>query len=261
MKLQDLANSKSALTLALVKADPELLKEIQAHTSRLGLYPKASVDGIWGRLSESAIAIFCSTHHLNNPTTGLFGASFAKALLSAKPITASHLTADQAKRIFGRTITPDQLSDLNACLVRFEINTPARIRHFVAQIAHESCGLKYLKELASGIAYEGRHDLGNVKPGDGKRFKGGGAIQLTGRSNYQAFANFIGNPQVMEGCDYVARVYPFTSAGFWWHRAGMNALCDRGASVRQISRRVNGGYNGLSDRERYYAIACQVIPG
>lgn len=178
MKLQDLSNSKLALTEAQLQADSELLREIQAHTSRLGLYPKDSIDGIWGPLTEKAIASFCSAHHLNNATTGLFGATFAKALLKAllkaeTPITSLNLiTADRARRIFGRSITPEQLADLNACLARFQINTPTRIRHFLAQIAHESSGLKWLKELASGAAYEGRRDLGNLQLGDGRRFKG-----------------------------------------------------------------------------------------
>ena len=63
----------------------------------------------------------------------------------------------------------------------------------------------------------------------------------------------------MEGCNYVATRYPFTSAGFWWHNNGMNALCDAGASVEQITYRVNGGYNGLADRQQYYNRAAKVI--
>lgn len=259
MTLQDIFSSNKVLTLAQIQ-DAELLREIQTQLSRLGLYPKDQIDGIWGSLTESAIATFCSSHHLDNAKTGLFGATFAKALLNAKPVEITSLiTADQARRIFERSITTEQLADLNACLVRFQINTPARLRHFMSQIAHESGGGRWMKELASGAAYEGRRDLGNTQPNDGRRFKGAGVIQLTGRSNYQAFANYIQDPRIMGGVDYVARVYPFSSAGFWWHRNGMNALCDRGASVRQISRRVNGGYNGLADRERYYALACKVI--
>jgi hypothetical protein len=97
----------------------------------------------------------------------------------------------QAVAVFGRAPTATQLADLNSCLQRFAINTPARIRHFLAQVGHESGGLKWLLELASGDAYEGRKDLGNTRQGDGRRFKGGGAIQLTGRYNYQRFADYI----------------------------------------------------------------------
>jgi hypothetical protein len=63
----------------------------------------------------------------------------------------------------------------------------------------------------------------------------------------------------MQGHSYVAQVYPFTSAGFWWKNNNMNALCDRGGTVKEVTKRVNGGYNGLSDRQRYYDKACQVI--
>lgn len=169
------------------------------------------------------------------------------------------ISLEQARGVFGRPPTSFQLTDLNDCLRRFQINTVPRMRHFMSQIAHESGGLQWLKELASGDDYEGRSDLGNYLPGDGRRFKGAGVIQLTGRANYQAFANFLGDQKVMSGCDYVANEYPFTSAGFWWHNNRMNALCDAGASVERVTRRVNGGINGLSDRIYYYERACGVI--
>lgn len=165
----------------------------------------------------------------------------------------------QAKFIYQTSITREQLEDLNNCLNKFQVVTVSRMRHFLSQTAHESGGLKWLKELASGSAYEGRKDLGNVFPGDGRKYKGSGVIQLTGRANYQALSNYLGDRRVMEGCDYVAKIYPFTSAGFWWHNNGMNALCDRGATVKEITKKVNGGYNGLADRQFYYNRACQVI--
>lgn len=145
-----------------------------------------------------------------------------------------------------------EVAELNECLRTFGITTPSKIRHFLSQTAHESGGGKWKIELASGSAYEGRIDLGNTQPGDGPKFKGAGYIQLTGRSNYQAFSNFIKDPRVMEGCSYVAVTYPFTSAGFWWLNNNMNALCDSNPSVEQVTRRVNGGLNGLSDRKKYY---------
>lgn len=177
------------------------------------------------------------------------------------PAAGLLVTADQCQRIFGRAIHADQLADLNACLERFEIDTPARLTQFMAQIAHESGGLRWLEELADGQAYEGRRDLGNTQPGDGPRFKGAGAIQLTGRANYEAFSRFIGDPRVMEGCSYVARTYPFSSAGFWWHNNRINEEVDAGASCRRISQLVNGRdpANGLDEREAYYAQACAVL--
>jgi predicted chitinase len=172
------------------------------------------------------------------------------------------VTMAQATAVFGRSPSQAQLDDLNACLQRFSINTPQRIRHFMAQIAHESGGLRWMKEFASGEDYEGRGDLGNTQSGDGPRYKGAGALQLTGRFNYQKFADFIGNQDVMLGCDYVAVKYPFSSAGFWWHLNAMNSFVDNGASCKQVSAKVNGRNpaNGLEDREAYFRAATKAIP-
>jgi predicted chitinase/uncharacterized protein YcbK (DUF882 family) len=168
----------------------------------------------------------------------------------------------QAAAVFTKAPSASQRADLNACLSRFNINTPARIRHFLAQVGHESGGLRWMLELASGDAYEGRKDLGNTRHGDGPRFKGAGAIQLTGRFNYQRFADFIKDPDVMDGAAYVAVKYPFSSAGFWWHQNAINAFVDQGASCRQVSAKVNGRdpANGLADREAYFTRAVAAIP-
>ena len=154
------------------------------------------------------------------------------------------------------------LDDLNACLTRFEINTPARIRHFISQCSHESLCGRYTKELGGQdycSQYEGRKDLGNTEPGDGCRFKGAGYIQLTGRYNYQQFANFIGDQGVMNGVDYVATNYPWTSAGYYWYKHNINKKCDSGASVDTITLAVNGGTNGLESRRSYYNKACTIF--
>jgi putative chitinase len=172
------------------------------------------------------------------------------------------ISKEQFASVWGRSVSaiPDAVyEDLLSCFERFDINTPLRIRHFLAQTGHESGGGRWTKELASGDAYEDRTDLGNTQSGDGKKFKGAGFIQLTGRANYQAFANWIKDPRVMEGVDYVASKYPFTSAGFWWKNNKMNELCDSGPSVERVTRRVNGGINGLQDRVRYFERASQII--
>jgi putative chitinase len=157
------------------------------------------------------------------------------------------------------TISDRIMSDLNSCLSRFQINTPIRMRHFISQISHESGGGKWMKELASGSAYEGRRDLGNTQPGDGRKYKGAGFIQLTGRANYSAFSKFMKDPKIMDGVDYVALNYPATSAGFWWTNNNMNALCDRNPTVEEVTRRVNGGLNGIADRKVYYNRCLGVI--
>lgn len=82
------------------------------------------------------------------------------------------VTLEQARFVFGSRVTPDLNRQFNECLIRFDITTVPRIRHFMAQIGHESGGLRWFAEIASGADYEGRRDLGNVYPGDGRRFKG-----------------------------------------------------------------------------------------
>jgi len=187
------------------------------------------------------------------------GRSSVSAPESSQHQGGNIVTRQQAESVYGRKMSDQQFNDLNSCLQRFEINTVPRIRHFLSQTAHESGGLRWMEELASGSAYEGRRNLGNTSPGDGRKYKGAGVIQLTGRHNYQKFADFIKDQNVMQGHSYVAQVYPFNSAGFWWKNNNMNALCDRGGTVKEVTKKVNGGYNGLSDRQRYYDKACQVI--
>ena len=148
---------------------------------------------------------------------------------------------------------------LNGAMERYEINTPARIAAFLAQVAHESGGFRYVREIASGRAYEGRKDLGNVYSGDGVRFKGRGLIQITGRANYQRLAadlqldGLLQNPQWLESDKWAV-----WSAAWFWDKTGLNALADEGL-FKQITRKINGGYNGLEDRYKYYERAKRVL--
>lgn len=193
-------------------------------------------------------------HHLEFPD--YLGKDTVKKLLE---VSNKIITELQAETIFGRQITTAQLSDLNSCLQRFEINTPARLRMFCAQICHESGNLKWMKELASGEAYEGRADLGNNQPGDGRKFRGAGVIQLTGRANFQAFCNYVKDPRIMEGCNYVSQVFPFTSAGFFWMRNHINKVIDNGGDIYRVTKIINGGQNGISDRIKHYQRVSKVI--
>ncbi len=144
---------------------------------------------------------------------------------------------------------------LNDAMAEYEINAnPARETHFLAQVAHESGGFNYVREIASGAAYEGRSDLGNTEPGDGVRFKGRGLIQITGRANYKACGESLGldleaNPELLESPANAA-----ASAGWFWHSRGLNTIADRG-DILAITKRINGGTNGLRDRQAYLAIA------
>ena len=166
-----------------------------------------------------------------------------------------------ATHIFGRSPSSAQLTDLNSCLSRFAINTPPRMRHFLSQVGHESGGLQWLKEIDQGWYIPRNFDLPEIAGSDGGyKYRGAGVIQLSLPENYLAFSKFMGDSKIYdEGCPYVAAVYPFSSAGFWWQNNNMNALCDRGASVEEVTLRVNGAYNGLDDRVYYYNRACDVI--
>ncbi len=138
-----------------------------------------------------------------------------------------------------------------------EINTAGRQAAFLAQLAHESGQLRYWEEIASGAAYEGRVDLGNTQPGDGRRFKGRGPIQVTGRANYRAAGAALGID--LEGNPKLAATVEvgFKIAGWYWSKRGLNQLADEDTleSFRKITRRINGGYNGHEDRLRYWKLA------
>ncbi len=132
-------------------------------------------------------------------------------------------------------------------LERYNLNTRQRVAHFLAQIAHESDHFRTLEEYASGSAYEGRRDLGNVVRGDGRRYKGRGAIQLTGRFNYRKYGRKLGvdlenNPELAA----TPKISVLTALEYWDNN-NLNALADRD-DVKAITRRINGGYNGLQDR-------------
>ena len=150
------------------------------------------------------------------------------------------------------------LPALNAAMVEFGINTPARQASFLAQLAHESGQLLYVRELASGAAYEGRKDLGNVQPGDGVRFRGRGLIQVTGRTNYAACGKALGLDLPAQPALLEQTVNACRSAGWFWQSRGLNALADAGDQVA-VTRRINGGTNGLADRLALFDVAQRVL--
>jgi putative chitinase len=137
---------------------------------------------------------------------------------------------------------------------------PARIAAFIAQLAHESGEFRYTQEIASGAAYEGRKDLGNTQPGDGKRFKGRGLIQITGRANYADCSEalyedsrLLATPELLELPDGAA-----DSAGWFWTAHGLNELADVG-KFESITRVINGGVNGYAERLEYWERAKVVL--
>ncbi|MDP3232862.1 MAG: glycoside hydrolase family 19 protein [Myxococcales bacterium] len=171
------------------------------------------------------------------------------------------ISAEELQRIMP-SLSPQlaqrYLPYLNSAMNEAGITTPARRAAFLAQLGHESGGLRYFEEIASGAAYEGRRDLGNTQPGDGRRFKGRGPIQLTGRANYRAAGQALGidlerNPERAADPDVGFRI-----AAWFWQSRGLNSLADQG-NFREITRRINGGYNGYDDRVQYWNRARQVL--
>ena len=189
-------------------------------------------------------------------------------------VTPEHLAA-----IAGRTtaLMPALADWMNTLCPSYEIDTAREYGHFLAQACHETDHFKTLREYASGSAYEGRADLGNTQPGDGIRFRGRGIFQTTGRANYLQLGIkkgrrdlFINTPELLEQPEYAV-----WSACEFWKTRGLNDVANhadtdvlkkkyRGniidvSPVEYISLTINGGYHGMEERKKYYALAQQVL--
>lgn len=141
-----------------------------------------------------------------------------------------------------------------------EVNTPLRFAAFLANVLHESGLFKYVHELASGEAYEGRADLGNTQPGDGKRYKGRGLIQLTGRANYTSISkDWYGDDTLVKNPDLLATPENAVRGAYWfWNNKNLNKWADAG-NFKEVVHRVNGGYNGIAERQAYYDKALEIL--
>lgn len=139
---------------------------------------------------------------------------------------------------------------LDDFFAKYKINTLLRQAHFLAQAAHESAHFTTLEEIGGPsyfARYDGRKDLGNVKPGDGNRFHGRGIFQLTGRANYREMGKKLGLP--LEQAPQLA-ADPENSlaiAGVYWNSRSISKLADKD-DVRAVTKKINGGYNGIADR-------------
>lgn len=163
---------------------------------------------------------------------------------------------------------------------KFNINTPLRLVHFLAQCSHESGGFKVVSEnlnySADGLkkifgkyfpgdlstqyarnpekiasrVYGGRMGNGDESTKEGYKFRGRGYIQLTGKSNYQLFTGIIGE-DLISNPDLVATKYPLVSAAWFFDKNKLNSISDKGISeviIKELTKRINGGYNGLEHR-------------
>jgi predicted chitinase len=159
------------------------------------------------------------------------------------------------------------LPHLNAAMRASGIGTTLlRTAAFVAQLAHESGEFRWMEEIwgptPAQLRYEPPNDLaqrlGNTEPGDGKRFKGRGPIQITGRFNYAKFGAQLGLDLIADPAQAAAPEVAFATAGLFWQSNGLNELADARQFVA-ITRCINGGTNGLAERQRYYERAKAVL--
>ncbi|MFL1501165.1 glycoside hydrolase family 19 protein [Pseudomonas sp. O64] len=151
---------------------------------------------------------------------------------------------------------------LNVAMGKYGIVTRLRTAAFVAQVGHESGQFRWVREIwgpsAQQAGYEGRADLGNTMKGDGSKFRGRGLIQITGRTNYAACGealclDLINRPELLELPQNAAM-----SAAWFWSTRGLNTLADTGDFMK-ITRRINGGINGLEDRLALWERAKKVL--
>lgn len=155
----------------------------------------------------------------------------------------------------------------NNAMTQAGATTFLRAAHFIAQMGHESGGLRWLEELHDGSNYEGRKDLGNTRPGDGRRFKGRGIVQVTGRYNYGRFSQWANSKGLVNSptffVDNPAQVasprWAFLVAAWYWsaERPNLNAQADSD-NLDAVTRSINGGTNGLADRRQRLARAKQL---
>lgn len=174
--------------------------------------------------------------------------------LSLEALRAAGATAARAAEV---------RDPLAAACALYDITTPVRLAAFLAQLGHESGGFRYTSEIwgptQAQLRYEGRADLGNTQPGDGSRFRGHGFIQTTGRHNHARVRDRLRERLSIDVPDFEAEPerlaelqWACLSAADYWDMRGLNALADAG-DFEAITRRINGGTNGLADRQARWA--------
>jgi len=186
---------------------------------------------------------------------------------------------EQLAAIAGRStpLIPGLIEWINKLCPSYAIDTPQEYSHFLGQACHETDHFMTLREYASGRGYEGRVDLGNTRPGDGVKFKGRGIFQTTGRANYLQLGIkkgrrdlFINSPELLEEPEYAV-----WSACEYWATRNLNDPANQSdddilkkkykgkiidvSAIEFISITINGGYNGMDDRKKYYTMAKAVL--
>ncbi len=173
------------------------------------------------------------------------------------------MTEDQLKQIC-KTVKPGWAGILTELLPKYEINTIQRQAMFLAQCLHESAGFKYVKEIWGPnkwqLKYEGHKGLGNTQPGDGRRYMGRGLIQVTGRTNVTAFANWVGDKTIIDDPSIIEQKNNAVLSAIWfWTINKLNHYADND-DIIGCTKKVNGSHMlGLEERTRYYETGKTVL--
>jgi putative chitinase len=169
------------------------------------------------------------------------------------------IDVDRLREIMPRCPRPELWAQvLELAIEEAEANTVPRAAAFLAQLAWESGECRWLEEKAPGDAYEGRRDLGNTQQGDGRKYKGRGLIQLTGRRNYRAAGEALGIELEVHPEEAAKPSIAALVAAWYWRTRGCNELAD-GYRFTAITKAINGGYTHLKHRQRYYLTALEAL--
>jgi putative chitinase len=262
------------------------VKKMQA---KLGL----ADDGIFGTGTEKAVKAWQTENGLT--ADGIVGeATWSKLFADVSTDTMATITITNTELDLSK-LTNDVpnavISQIPDCTTEFQINTPLRLAHFLAQCAHESGGFKVTQEnlnysadglkktfskyfpgnLADSYAkqpekiasrvYADRMGNSDEASKEGYKYRGRGYIQLTGKENYSKFDKSVVDDDILNNPDLVSEKYALLSAAWFWNSRSLNSLADKGSSdavVTEITKKVNGGTNGLDERiknfKKYYAL-------
>ncbi len=227
---------------------------VQGTLTRLG-FPVAQS----GTLGSMTVGLLQEFQRVNKvQATGVIGPTTLARLRAAVEASVSLAELQKLAPGVDRAQLVSYLPHLNAAMLQHGITSDARKAAFLAQLGHESDGFNTLEEYASGADYEWRSDLGNVFAGDGRRFKGRGPIQITGRYNYGEYGRKLGVDLIEDPGLAATPEVGFQIAGQYWADHGLNELADQGR-FDSITQRINGGQNGATDRHRRWGQARQVL--
>jgi putative chitinase len=250
----------------------------------LGLTP----DGIFGNGTSLAVKDWQTKHGLtadgivgDGTWSKMFPNNSSPVITESKPVL--NVGGLKLEKLKGH-IPDSVISQIPETAEKFQINTPLRLAHFLAQCSHESAGFKVFQEnlnySASGLknifskyfpgnlnesyarqpqkiasrVYGGRMGNGVESTGEGYKFRGRGALQTTGKENYKKLGNFLG-VDLIDNPDLVATKYQLSSAAFFFESNKLWSICDKGATsdvVTQLTKRINGGTIGLTDRIKHF---------